>query len=29
MDAKVSNTRTHVRIWVNPQWPDKVTIGLE
>jgi hypothetical protein len=30
MDAKVPNTRTHVRIWVNhPKWPDKVTIGLE
>jgi hypothetical protein len=30
LDAKVPSTRTHVRIWVNhPQWPDKVTIGLE
>jgi hypothetical protein len=30
LQAKVHNTRTHVRIWVShPRWPDKVTIGLE
>ena len=30
LNAKVPNTRTRVRIWINhPQWPDKVTIGLE
>ena len=30
LQAKVTNARTHVRIWVShPRWPDKVTIGWE
>jgi hypothetical protein len=29
LQAQVTTTRTHVKIWLShPQWPDKVVIGL-
>jgi hypothetical protein len=30
LEAKVPETRTHVRIWINHlRWPDKVIVGLQ
>jgi hypothetical protein len=29
LEARVSKTKTRVRIWINdPQWPDKVIVGV-